>query len=131
MQISHLVSEMKEETASGDTMKQLQDKIASLSQLQFARSSDALVMIWSGVTGPLAPPAPGPTYTSSTPNPALPNWNRTELAPLKSIHTGVFIDIKINAYSAINGDLPLHPKPLFASSIVIGEWVSAVATRKS
>ena len=124
---------MKEESSGNsesDTMKQLQDKIASLSQSEFARSKDVLAMIWSGVMGPLDSPAPKPVSTFPTNIPVLPNWHRIELALLKSIHTGIFIDVQFYAYNGIDHDMPLDPKPLFTSSIVIEEWGSAIATRK-
>lgn len=124
---------MKEESAvnaKSETRKQLLAKITSLSQPQLARGTDALTMIWSGATGPLDLPAL--RYKSSSFAEFFPaaSSRRVELALLKSISTGIFIDIQFHAYNAISNDLPLYPKPLFTSSILIGEWAPAIATRK-
>ena len=98
-------------------------------------------MIWDGVTGPTDLPAPGPRSTFS-PRPFVlnwhraqlallfPNWPRVKLALLKSIPTGTFIDVQFYAYNTISNSLPLDPKPLFTSSIVIEEWAPAITTRK-
>jgi len=128
---------MREESAGdteGITRKQLQDKLATLSQSQLMRAMDALAMIWSGVTGPLDHFAPEPKFTSPAapillPS-LLPNWHRVRLALLKSISTGAFIDVQFYAYNAIGNNVPLDPRPLFTSSIVIEEWAPAIATRK-
>ena len=118
------------DNAESDTMKQLLDKIASLSESQLARSSDVLSMIWSGTTGPLDLPTQEPESSLSPNSAQVANLNRMELALLKSISTGAFIDVQFYAYNAISDDLPLDPKPLFTSSIAIEEWGSAIATRK-
>ena len=113
----------------GATRNQLRDKIASLSQPQVRRAADALSMIWTCVNGPLKPPPIPFAYTSSVFN-FFSKWHKTNLAFLKSISTGVFIDAQFYAFSKINNGLPSDPKPLFISSIVIEEWGSAIATRK-
>ena len=118
------------DNAESDTMKQLLDKIASLTESQLARSSDVLSMIWSGTTGPLDLPTQEPEAALSANSAQVANLHRVELALLKSISTGAFIDVQFYAYNAISDDLPLDPKPLFTSSIVIEEWGSAIATRK-
>jgi hypothetical protein len=124
---------MKEESTKGtesDTRRQLRDKIASLSPSELGRATDALVMIWNGVIGPLdlPPPKPQPTFSPKfTPSP---NWHRLQLALLKSIPTGTFIDVQFYAYSAIQDGLPRDLKPLFTSSIVIEEWAAAITTRR-
>jgi len=133
MQVSQLVRKMKEES-EGDTesvtTKQLWDKIAALSQSQLTHATDALAMIWNGMIGPLdllAPePEPNPPMTPAL----LPNWHRAKLALLKSIPTGVFIDVQFYAYSTIGNDLPWDPRPLFTSSIVIEDWGPTITTRK-
>jgi len=69
VQVSRLVYKMKEESAGdteGITQKQLQDKLATLSQSQLMRATDALAMIWSGVIGPLDQLAPEPKFASPT-----------------------------------------------------------------
>jgi len=123
---------MKEESA-GDTEsvtpEQLRDKLATLSQSQLIRATDALAMIWNGVIGPLNPLAPEPKFASST-VPVLPNWQRMRLALLKSISMGAFIDVQLYAYNTISNDLPSDPRPLFTSSIVIAMWAPTIATRK-
>ena len=141
MQISQLVSKMKEESTEGaesDTRRQLREKIAALPQPRLTRATDALTMIWDGVTGLLDPPAPElrKPIPSLTPPliwhwviyPLSSNWNRTQLALLKSIPTGTFIDVRFYAYNAIRDNLPVDPKPLFTSSIVVGEWENAIMT---
>jgi len=123
---------MKEESA-GDTEsvtpEQLRDKLATLSQAQLIRATDALAMIWNGVIGPLNPLMPEPKF-APLPAPVLPNWQRVKLALLKSISTGTFIDVQFYAYNAINNDLPSEPRPLFISSIVIAMWAPAITSRK-
>lgn len=54
------------------------------------------------------------------------NSNRVKLALLKSISTGTFVDIRFYAYTAVRDGVPVNPKPLFASSAVIGEWEPAM-----
>lgn len=124
---------MKEESKSGaesGTMIQLLDKIASLSQSQLGRAADALSMIWDGFTGPLELPVLEPKSAPSMEFTLLPNWHRVKLALFKSIFTGTFIDVQFYAYNASGNDLPLDPKPLFVSSIVIEEWGPAITTRR-
>jgi hypothetical protein len=133
IQVSRLVSKMKEES-KGDiespTRKRLREKIAALPQSQLSRATDVLAMIWNGVTGMLGPPTPEPEL----PFVAIPtlflNWNRVKLALLKSIPTGTFIDVQFFAYNAIGNDLPVDPRPLYTSSIVIERWGAAITTRK-
>ena len=133
MQVSQLVTKMKEESTKGtesDTRRQLRDKIASLSQSQSARATDPLVMICNRLVGPLDQALPAPRPTSSPKFAPSPNWHRVQFALLKSIHTGTFIDVQFYAYNAIRDGLPLALKPLFTSSIVIEEWAAAITTRK-
>ena len=141
VQISRLVNRMREESTKkveSGTRRQLRDKIAALSQSQLARATDVLAMIWSGVAEPLDPPTPGLGLTKPTVHPKLDrtlfpkssNWERLRLALLKSISTGVFIDVQFYAYNAIGNDTPFDPRSLFTSSIVIQEWAPAIATRK-
>jgi len=124
---------MKEESA-GDTesaiRKQLRDKLANLSQSQLTRATDALTMIWNCVTRPLDQLAPKPKFAFSVTPIIFPNWHRVKLALLKSISTGAFIDVQLYAYNAVDNDLPLDPRPLFTSSIVIEKWAPAIMTRK-
>jgi len=136
MQVSRLVDKMKEESkgiTESTTRKQLREKIAALPQPQLARAKDALVMILGGVERPLESPRTKPKFTlsvfSGTP-PVFPNRNRVKLALLKSISTGTFIDTQFYAYNAIGNGLPLDPRPLFTSSIVVREWGPAITTRK-
>ena len=142
MQISRLVNRMREESTrnvESDTRRQLRDKIAALSQSQLACATDALAMIWSGVVGPLELPTPGLGLTKHTVHPKLnrtlypgsSNSQRLKLALLKSISTGVLVDVQFYAYNAVGNDTPFDPKPLFTSSIVIQKWAPAIATRKS
>ena len=118
------------DNAESNTMKRLLDKIASLSESKLARSSDVLSMIWSGTTGPLDLPTQEPESDLPANSAQAANLHRVELALLKSISTGAFIDVQFYAYNAISDDLPLDPKPLFASNIAIEDWGSAIATRK-
>ena len=133
VQVSRLVSKMKEES-EGDIespiRRQLREKIAALSQSQLPRATDALAMIWNGVMGPLDLPAPEPKLRFFVkPAPFL-NWHRVKLALLKSIPTGTFIDVQFFAYNTIGNDLPVDPRPLYTSSIVIERWGAAITTRK-
>ena len=137
MQVSFLVHKMNEESKGGTegfTRKRLRDKIASLSQSQVRRATDALAMIWNYTKEPPKPPKPPTTQPKSavhvTPT-NLPNWLRVQLALLKSMTTGVFIDLQFYAYSKVFKSLPLDPKPLYASSIVIQKLVPAISKRKS
>lgn len=135
MQVSFLVNKMKEESRGGregPTRERLRNKIASLSQSHMRRATDALVMIWNGVKMPTGPleiqPRPRPAFV--VPLAQSLNWYRTKLALLKSIKTGVFIDIQFYAYNKILDGSPLDLKPLFTSSVVIGEWGAAISTRR-
>ena len=134
MQVPRLVSRMKGESREGtgnDTMEQLLNKIAALSQSQLARATDVLAMIWDGAVKPLDPPA---SEAKSTPSAEVnilpPNWHRVQIALLKSIPTGNFLDVQLYAYNAIHDNLPVDPKPLFTSSIVVEEWGPGITTRK-
>ena len=124
---------MKEESkegSEGPTRKQLQGKIATLSQSQLLRATDVLAMIWNGVIGPLdlSMPKPKPLFFAKSTD--FLNWPRVKLALLKSIPTGIFIDIQFFAHNAISNDLPVDPRPLYTSSIVIERWGAAIMTRK-
>lgn len=123
---------MKEESTRGSesaTRRQLRDKIASLSQPELGRAADALVMIWDGVVGPLdLPQLPKSTFSPKfTPSP---NWHRVQLALLKSIPTGTFVDVQFYAYNAVHDGVPHDLRPLFTSSIVVEEWAPAITTRE-
>ena len=115
----------------GATRERLRKKIASLSLPQVRRAADALAMIWSCMAGPLESPAVQPKTAFLTTVTHLPNWHRVKLAFLKSITTGVFIDVQFYAFNKIDDGLPRDPKPLYMSSIVIEEWGPAIATRES
>ena len=133
VQVSRLVSKLKEESegnSESPTRKQLRKKIAALSQSQLSRATDALTMIWNGVMGPLDLPAPEPKPPFFVKPVLFLNWYRVKLALLKSISTGVFIDVQFFAYSTIDNDLPVNPRPLYTSSIVIERWGAAITTRK-
>ena len=133
MQVSRLVSWIKEELtedAESDTKSQLLRRISLLSPSQMERATHALVMIWNGVIGPLDLPLPEPKPTLPPISTPRPNWPRVQLALLKSITTGTFIDVQLYAYNSIHNNLPLDTKALFTSSIVIGEWVTAIMARK-
>ena len=112
--------------------KQLREKIAALSQSQLPRATDALAMIWNGMMRPLDLPTPEPKPPSLVKPALLLNWrwDRVTLALLKSIPTGTFIDVQFFAYNAICDDLPVDPRPLYTSSIVIERWGAAITTRK-
>jgi len=125
---------MKEESGRDNETpikKQLREAISALSQSRLPGAIDALSMIWNGVMelrdGRMPEPKPPffvkPTFSL--------NWYRLKLALLKSISTGTFIDMQFFAYNAIYNDLPVDPRPLYTSSIVIERWGAAVATRKS
>jgi len=133
MQVSRLICKMREESM-GDTegvvTKQLWDKIGTLSRSQLTYATDALAMIWSGMIGPLDLLTPEPIFASSLAPIFSPNWHRVRLALLKSISTGAFIDVQFYAYNAIGNALPLDPRPLFTSSIVIEEWAPVIMIRK-
>ena len=109
------------------------DKVAALTQSRLPRVADALAMIWNGVVKPLDLPTPEPKSTPFTfPKTTLfSNWHRVRLALLKSIPTGTFIDVQLFAYNALSNDLPVDPRPLYTSSIVIERWGAAIMTGKS
>jgi hypothetical protein len=134
MQVSQLVGKMKEESkwnTEGVTRKNLRDKIAALPQPQLTRAIDILAMIWNGMKGPLEPPpTTEPKFNLCVAFTLFPNWCRMKLALLKSISTGTFIDIQFYASNKIDDNLPLDPRPLFTSSIVIEEWGPAITARK-
>ena len=133
MQVSFLVNKIKEESKEGTegvTRKRLQSKIASLAQHQVRRVTDALVMIWNCAGGSLEPITTQSKATFSAAPPLFPNWHHVKVALLKSITTGVFIDAQFYAYNKILDGIPLDPRPLFTSSIVIEEWGPSIATRK-
>ena len=133
MGVSQLIQEMKEEAmlgAESDTMIQLLDAIAFLSQSQLGCAMDAISMIWNGLTGPLELPALEPKSTPPVGFTLFPNWHRMKLALFKSIFMGTFIDIQFYAYNAIRNNLLLDPKPLFVLSIVIKEWGPAITTHR-
>ncbi|KAF9650002.1 hypothetical protein BDM02DRAFT_3112802 [Thelephora ganbajun] len=135
VQVSRIVSKMNEELKGGTvsiTRKQLWDKIAVLPQSRLARATDALAMIWSGMTRSLKsllPPKMEPKSTVSAKHTLFPNWHRVKLALFKSIFTGTFIDVQFYAYNTISNGLPLDPKALFTSSIVIEQWGPAITTQ--
>lgn len=130
MQISWIDSKMKEESKGGAesaTKKQLWEKITTLSHSQ---STHVLAALTASRKGPMRPPVAEPKLTSSTTPPFFPNWHRVKRALLKSIYTGAFIDVQFYAYNAIYNNLPLYPRALFTSSIVIGDWGPRIMTRK-
>jgi hypothetical protein len=133
-QVSRLVSKMKDESEGGSespTRQQLREKIAALPQSQLSRANDVLAMIWNGVAGLPGLPTPEPKLPSFVgPSILFPNWHRVKLALLKSIPTGTFIDVQFFAYNKIGNDLPVDPRPLYTSSIVIERWGAAITTRK-
>lgn len=112
------------------TKRQLEEKIAGLTESGFTRAADTLIMIWNGVVGPLDPPTQAPKPTLPQKFTTLPNWDRIKLALLKSTITGTFIDVQFHAYNAIHDNLPVDLKPLFTSSIMIEEWAPPIVTRK-
>jgi len=125
---------MIKEESGGDggspTRKRLREKIAALSQSQLSRATDALAMIWNGVIGPLGVPMPEPKLPLFVEPTIFFNWHRVRLALLKSISTGIFVDVLFFAYNAIERDLPVDPRPLYTSSIAIERWGAAITTRK-
>jgi len=84
-------------------------------------------MIWNAMKEPLEPLITGPGLAFWATS-ALPR--RVKLALLKSIYTGTFIDVQFYAYNEIDNNLPLDPRPLFTSSVVIEKWGPAITTRK-
>jgi len=132
MQVSRLVSKMKEESA-GDTegamRKQLLEKITALTQSRLPHVTGVLAMIWNGVVGPLDLPAPEPEPILKAT--IFLNWHRVKLALLKSILTGTFIDVQLFAYKTLSNGLPVDPRPLYTSSIVIERWGAAITTGKA
>lgn len=137
VQVSHLVCQVKVELegdAESATMERLLRKIASLSESQLKRAQGALAMIWSYMARPSDLPAPpGSPVLEPIRNAVLPlrhpGWHLVKLAILKSISTGSFIDMQFYAHNSICKDLPVDPKPLFTSSIVIQGWGSAITNR--
>ena len=124
---------MKEESGRDSETpikKQLRETITALSQSQLPHAIDALAMIWNGVMdlrdGRM--PEPKPPFLAK-PTLSL-NWHRVKLALLKSIPTGIFIDMQFFAYNGIYNDLPVDPRPLYTSTVVIERWGAAIATRK-
>ena len=135
VQVSWLIKKIKEESvgnSESSTRRQLQHKITSLSQLQLARTTDLLATIWSGVVSPVNSSAPKYKLAFFTNFTRIPNWNRVTLALLKSISTGVFLDVQFRAFNTIHNNLLLDLRPLFASSVVIEGWTPSVRsiTRK-
>ena len=144
MQVSQLINKIKAESAGGSesgTRRQLRNKITALSQSQLARATDALAMIWGGVTGLLDLSMPEPESTSCARStqlskrqgvafPLPSNWQSMKIALLKSIPTGTFVDTQFYAYNAIGDSLPFDLKPLFISSMVIEEWAHAIKSCK-
>ena len=106
-----------------DTRMQLRDKIASLSQSELGHATDALAMIWDGVVGPLdLPQEPKSTFSLKFTPP--PNWHRVQLALLKLVPTGTFVDVQFYAYNAVHNGVLQDLRLLFTSSIVIEEWAA-------
>ena len=87
-------------------------------------------MIWNGTMGPSDSTVPSTRFSSPAPSIVPAEHPGLGLALVKSISTGTFIDVQFYAYNAINNDLQLDPKPLFASSIVIKGFSSAIEKRK-
>jgi hypothetical protein len=133
VQIPFLVDELKEESkegAEGATRKRLRNKIASLSQQRAKYVMEALGMIWDSMKGPLRSSLPHSRFRPSATLAPFPKFHRVQLALLKAITTGVFIDVQLYAYNKTSDCLPLDPKPLFASSVVIEGWMPAIATMR-
>ena len=124
------MNEESKKCAEGATRQRLREKIASLSQAQVRRAADALTTIWSCMDGPLKPLAAPPKPTLSVPPVPSPDWHRVKLALLKSITTGVFIDVQFFAFNKTANNLPFDPKPLYVSTIVIERWGPAITTRE-
>jgi hypothetical protein len=133
MQVSHLVGKIKEESAGNTesaTRKQFREKVATLTPSQLLRATDTLAMIWDGVVELLDVPVLEPKPFLFPKFASFLNWDRVKLALLKSISTGIFIDVQFSAYNAIGHGLPVDPRPLYTSGIVIQKWRAAIATRK-
>jgi len=134
MQVLQLIDKVKEESkvpwaTESVTKKRLLEKIATLPQSELAFTMDTLTLIWNGMKGVPEPPKKEPKKKKipfSATRTKFPNWHRVKLALLKSIPTGCFIDVQFYACNAFGGDLPLNPRPLFTSSIVIEEWGPAI-----
>jgi len=130
VQVLRLISKMNKESkrdGESTTRNQLREQIAVLSQPRVGRATDVLVMIWNAMKEPLEPAVMEPKLTFWA-TPALPR--RVKLALLKSIYTGTFIDVQFYAYNEIDNGLPLDPRPLFTSSVVIEKWGPTITTRK-
>ena len=82
------------------------------------------------MAGPPESPTVQPKIAFSTATIRFPNWHRVKLGFLKSVSTGVFIDVKLYAFNKIDDGSPQDPKPLYTSSIVIEERGPAVARCK-
>ena len=134
MQVSHLIGEIKRKpwgNSENATRKRFREKVATLSQSQLLCSADTLATIWDGIVGPLDLPTLKPQPSPfPKPLPVL-NWDRMKLALLKSISTGTFIDVQFFAYNGVSDGLPVDPRPLYASSIVMERWGAAITTRKA
>ena len=134
IQVSRLVSKIKEES-QGDTesatRKELQEKISALPQPRLARATDALTMIWNGIMGPLDVPTLEPKLPTLFGLLPFLNWSRVKLAFLRSISTGVFIDVQFFAYNAISDGRPVDLRPLYTSTIAIQGWAAEITTRRS
>ena len=130
------------EGSESSTRRQLRERITALPQSRLERATDALSMIWDSVTGLLDQPileSRKPVASAELTPPLIWNWviyplssnrNRVKLALLKSISTGTFVDVRLYAYNAIRDGLPVNPKPLFTSSVIIGEIEPAIMARK-
>ena len=133
MQVSFLVNKMNEEAKEGvesATRKRFRNKVASLAQPQLGGATNTLAMIWNCVGGALELAGTPSKFTFSALPAVFPNRHRLKLAFLKSITTGIFIDVQLHAYNKVFNNLLLDPKPLFSSSIVIEEWGPVIATRR-
>lgn len=133
MQVSFLVKKMNKETKKGvesATRKRFRNKVTSLAQPQLGGATDTLAMILNCMGGPLESAGAPSGFTSSALPAVLPNWHRLKFAFLKSITTGVFIDIQLHAYNEVSNSLLSDLKPLFSSSIVIKGWGPIIAARR-
>lgn len=133
VQVSRLVRKLEEsqEDTKSTIRKQFREKIAALSQSQLPRATDALALILNGMVGPLDLPTLEPNLPGFTKPAPFVNWYRVKLAFLRSIPTGTFIDVQFFAYNTVGNNLPVDPRPLYASSIAIERWGVSITTRKS